>query len=88
MFWKVVSQMTTHQRQQLLYFATGSSALPLQADGRTSFQVVIDVIGGNLESLPIASTCSQRVSMPLYPSYHILRRKLLQAIQCQSYGLA
>ena len=48
----------------------------------------IDVIGGsNVESLPVASTCSLRMSIPLYPSYNILKRKLMQAIQCQAYGL-
>ena len=36
MFWKVVGQMNNSQRQQLLYFATGSSALPLQGEGTTS----------------------------------------------------
>ena len=51
-------------------------------------QITIEVMGSNLESLPIASTCSQRISIPLYPSLHILRRKLHQAIQCQGYGLA
>lgn len=48
----------------------------------------IDVIGGgNTDSLPVASTCSQRMSIPLYPSYNTLKRKLMQAIQCQAYGL-
>jgi E3 ubiquitin-protein ligase EDD1 len=89
MFWKVISQMTNSQRQQLLYFATGSSAMPLLNSGDAhGTQITIEVMGSNLESLPIASTCSQRISIPLYPSLHILRRKLHQAIQCQGYGLA
>ncbi len=50
--------------------------------------ITIDVIGGsNIEALPVASTCSQRLSIPLYPSYHTLKKKLMQAIQCQAYGL-
>ena len=32
MFWRVVSHMTNTQRQQLLYFATGSFTLPASAD--------------------------------------------------------
>ena len=32
MFWRVVSHMTNSQRQQLLYFATGSAALPVSTD--------------------------------------------------------
>ena len=50
--------------------------------------ITINVIGsGNTNSLPVASTCSQRMSIPLYPSYLVLKKKLLQAIQCQAYGL-
>jgi E3 ubiquitin-protein ligase EDD1 len=91
MFWRVVSHMTNTQRQELLYFATGSGALPTDTDttARTpALQITINVIGtGNTNSLPVASTCSQRMSIPLYPSYLILKKKLLQAIQCQAYGL-
>ena len=32
MFWRIVSHMTNTQRQQLLYFATGSAALPASVD--------------------------------------------------------
>ena len=50
--------------------------------------ITIDVINSSdVDSLPVASTCSQRMSLPLYPSYTILKKKLLQAIQCQAYGL-
>ena len=35
MFWRVVSHMTNAQRQQLLYFATGSATLPASADPNT-----------------------------------------------------
>ena len=31
-FWQIVAKMNTTQRQQLLYFATGSGALPAQGD--------------------------------------------------------
>lgn len=91
MFWRVVSHMTNTQRQQLLYFATGSAALPASVDTTTrapSMAITMDVIGGrSTDTLPVASTCSQRMCIPLYPSYHILKKKLLQAIQCQAYGL-
>ncbi|CAI8007414.1 E3 ubiquitin-protein ligase UBR5 [Geodia barretti] len=91
MFWRVVSHMTNTQRQELLYFATGSGALPSSSesnDQNPAIQITINVIGtGNTKSLPVASTCSQRMSIPLYPSYLILKKKLLQAIQCQAYGL-
>ena len=38
MFWRVVSQMNNIQRQQLLYFATGSAALPATLDTNTRSQ--------------------------------------------------
>lgn len=49
--------------------------------------ITVDVISGNTKALPMATTCGQRMSIPLYPSKKILKRKLLQAIQCQGYGL-
>jgi len=54
----------------------------------TAIAITIDVISSSdVDSLPVSSTCSQRMSLPLYPSYSILKKKLLQAIQCQAYGL-
>ena len=32
MFWRVVGHMNNTQRQQLLYFATGSASLPSSSD--------------------------------------------------------
>ena len=50
--------------------------------------ITVDVISSSsIDSLPVASTCSQRMSIPLYPSYQLLKKKLLQAVQCQAYGL-
>ena len=108
--------MNNKQRQQLLYFATGSAGLPANSETESGMHtahththththtsthqvntvtvpigltISVDVIGsGNTESLPVASTCGQRMSIPLYPSYHMLKKKLLQAIQCQAYGLS
>lgn len=92
-FWQIVAKMNTTQRQQLLYFATGSGALPAQGDtsldpttqGPTA--ITIDVVRGSTTSLPMASTCGQRMTIPLYASKKLLKDKLLQAIQCQIYGL-
>lgn len=89
-FWSIVHKMTPLQRQQLLYFCTGSAVLPALSDRRDPDQdlsITVEVISGNTKALPMATTCGQRMSIPLYPSKKILKRKLLQAIQCQSYGL-
>lgn len=89
-FWSIVQKMTPFQRQQLLYFCTGSAVLPAPSDRRDPEQelnITVDVISGNTKALPMATTCGQRMSIPLYPSKKILKRKLFQAIQCQGYGL-
>ncbi|XP_015768582.1 PREDICTED: E3 ubiquitin-protein ligase UBR5-like [Acropora digitifera] len=89
-FWSIVQKMTPLQRQQLLYFCTGSAVLPAVSDRRDPDQdlsITVEVISGNTKALPMATTCGQRMSIPLYPSKKVLKRKLLQAIQCQSYGL-
>ncbi|XP_022781948.1 uncharacterized protein LOC111322968 [Stylophora pistillata] len=89
-FWSIVQKMTPLQRQQLLYFCTGSAVLPAPSDRRDPEQelnITVDVISGNTKALPMATTCGQRMSIPLYPSKKILKRKLFQAIQCQGYGL-
>lgn len=53
----------------------------------SDLNITVDVISGNTKALPMATTCGQRMSIPLYPTKKILKRKLLQAIQCQGYGL-
>lgn len=90
-FWKIVQKMTSSERQKLLYFATGSSVLPAldnRVGSNEELSITIDIINNaNSLALPMSSTCGQRISMPLYPSKSILRAKILQAIECQTYGL-
>ena len=49
--------------------------------------VTVDIVGQSSTSLPVASTCGQRLSMPLYESRKELRKKLLIAIECETYNL-
>ena len=50
--------------------------------------ITVDIISStNNIALPMSSTCGQRISIPLYPSKSMLKQKLLQAIECKSYGL-
>ena len=49
--------------------------------------ITIDIVSQSSASLPVASTCGQRLSMPLYESKKELRKKLLIAIECEAYGL-
>ena len=83
--------MTQAERQQLLYFATGSSTLPPQDHtterSRDRISITVDIQHDSRNALPMASTCGQRISIPLYRSFSMLKAKLSLALQCLSYGL-
>ncbi|KAF5401972.1 hypothetical protein PHET_04640 [Paragonimus heterotremus] len=84
-FWNTVRAMDTKQRQNLLYFWTSSPTLPASAQG---FQPMpsINIRPADDHHLPTANTCISRLYLPLYSSKHILREKLLQAIETKSFG--
>ncbi|CAL8107686.1 unnamed protein product [Calicophoron daubneyi] len=84
-FWNTVRNMDSKQRQELLYFWTSSPTLPASAQG---FQPMpsITIRPADDHHLPSANTCISRLYLPLYSSKHILREKLLQAIETKSFG--
>ncbi|THD21469.1 Hyperplastic disc [Fasciola hepatica] len=84
-FWTTVRNMDNRQRQDLLYFWTSSPALPASSQG---FQPMpsITIRPADDHHLPSANTCISRLYLPLYSSRHILREKLLQAIEVKSFG--
>jgi len=84
-FWSIVENMTSKQKQDLLYFWTSSPALPASADG---FQPMpsVTVKPSNDHQLPTANTCISRLYLPLYSSKIILRNKLLLAIKTKVFG--
>jgi len=89
-FWSIVRDMTPIQRMKLLYFLTGSAVLPAydnKIGNNEEIAVTVDITGQSSTSLPVASTCGQRLSIPLYDSRKELRRKLLIAIECETYNL-
>ena len=45
-FWSIVQKMTPLQRQQLLYFCTGSAVLPALSDRRDPDQGIIFLVHG------------------------------------------
>ncbi|XP_012274394.1 E3 ubiquitin-protein ligase UBR5 isoform X2 [Orussus abietinus] len=82
--WSIVEKMTHVERQDLVYFWTGSPALPASEDG---FQPMPNVtIRPADDHLPTANTCISRLYVPLYSSRHILRHKLLLAIKTKYFG--
>ena len=84
-FWSILERMTTLERQELVYFWTGSPALPASEDG---FQPMPSVTIRPVDDshLPTANTCISRLYVPLYSSKHILKAKLLLAIKTKNFG--
>uniref|UniRef100_A0A915IVY8 Uncharacterized protein n=1 Tax=Romanomermis culicivorax TaxID=13658 RepID=A0A915IVY8_ROMCU len=84
-FWSVVKKMTPKEKQDLVYFWTGSPALPSSAE---NFQPLPSVMirPADDHHLPTANTCISRLYVPLYSSKQILRQKLLLAIKAKIFG--
>lgn len=84
-FWCIVEKMNTTERQDLLYFWTGSPALPASEEG---FQPLPSITIRPVDDyhLPTANTCISRLYIPLYSNKTILRAKLLLAIKSKNFG--
>ncbi|XP_071034360.1 E3 ubiquitin-protein ligase UBR5 isoform X5 [Parasteatoda tepidariorum] len=84
-FWSIVERMSNFEKQDLVYFWTGSAALPASEEG---FQPMpsITIRPADDQHLPTANTCISRLYIPLYSSKAILRSKLLLAIKTKNFG--
>ncbi|KNE58375.1 hypothetical protein, variant [Allomyces macrogynus ATCC 38327] len=81
-FWQCVRSWDNEKRARLLQFATGTSRIPssgfryLQGtDGPCKF--TIERARGDVQALPKAHTCFNRIDLPPYQSYAMLERKTL-----------
>ncbi|KAK9512923.1 hypothetical protein O3M35_001231 [Rhynocoris fuscipes] len=83
--WAIVEKMTHMERMDLVYFWTGSPALPASEDG---FQPMpsVTIRPADDTHLPTANTCISRLYIPLYSSRAVLRHKLLLAIKTKNFG--
>ncbi|KAL3282723.1 hypothetical protein HHI36_005894 [Cryptolaemus montrouzieri] len=83
--WSIVEKMSHLERQDLVYFWTGSPALPASEDG---FQPMpsVTIRPADDAHLPTANTCISRLYIPLYSSRSVLRQKLLLAIKTKNFG--
>lgn len=84
-FWSIVEKMTTKERQDLVYFWTGSPALPASDEGFQPMPTVSIRPAEDLH-LPTSNVCIFRLYIPLYSSKAILRNKLLIAIKEKNFG--
>lgn len=88
-FWRAVETFSEERRARLLQFVTGSSRVPLQGfkalQGSTGAAgprlFTIHLIDADVNNLPKAHTCFNRIDIPPYTSYEKLLEKLTQAIE-------
>jgi E3 ubiquitin-protein ligase HUWE1 len=94
-FWSAVEEFSQSERAKLLHFATGTSRVPfggfanLRSNGvETNFRISRSY--DDTSSLPSSHTCFNRLDLPDYPSYEILKSKLLLAINegSEGFGIA
>ena len=85
-FWQLVEEMSKEDVAALLMFTTGTSAVPLGG-----FAELVGMHGtqrftiqrgpaSNTE-LPSSHTCFNSITLPVYPSFEVLREKVLVAIR-------
>lgn len=84
-FWSIVEKMTTKERQDLVYFWTGSPSLPASEEGFQPMPTVSIRPAEDLH-LPTSNVCIFRLYIPLYSSKSILKSKLLIAIKEKNFG--
>ena len=84
-FWTTLERMSQQEKQELLFFWTGSPYLPASEEG---FQPLptITLRPPSDQHLPTANTCINRLYVPMYSSKSILKTKLLQAIKTKTFG--
>ena len=86
-FWAEVRAMLREERAALLHFCTGSTRAPalgfaslMGYSGQPHRFTIACASHGNLEQLPMASTCFNTLKLPEYTSLPQLRQKLTQAV--------
>ncbi|KAI6660809.1 hypothetical protein LOD99_10206 [Oopsacas minuta] len=84
-FFKLIRKMTNSQRQQFLYFGTGSALL---SGDSMVLNIHATQVGGMEAPLPTAATCSRSIQMPCYRDYDTMKCKIIAAIACDSYEFA
>lgn len=88
-FWQFVLSLSNEMRAKLVQFVTGTSRIPMsgfrELYGSTGLQQFTIELWGNEGQLPRAHTCFNRLDLPPYSSYNLLKKKLLQSIDNTEY---
>jgi hypothetical protein len=78
-----VNELSKEEKSLLLIFATGTSQIPatgfkdLQGNGEIECFKIKRV--GNEKDLPVSHTCFNRIDLPPYSSYTMLKQKMMKA---------
>ncbi|OHS97350.1 hypothetical protein TRFO_36445 [Tritrichomonas foetus] len=86
-FWKAVSRFNDEQRKLLFKFITTLTRMPNSARMGDDFHMTIDPLSCENPDimLPTASTCFNRLHLPLYTDDEVAYQKILYAVQfCQT----
>ncbi len=84
-FWATLEKMNQQEKQELLFFWTGSPYLPASEEGFQPLPTVT-LRPPSDQHLPTANTCINRLYLPMYSSKSILKAKILQAIKTKTFG--
>jgi ubiquitin-protein ligase E3 C len=79
-FWKALESFDNSLRMKFVKFVTSCSRPPLLGFKELVPQFCLRNAGVDEERLPTSSTCVNLLKLPNYPTYQILREKLLYAI--------
>ncbi|XP_037088392.1 E3 ubiquitin-protein ligase Nedd-4-like isoform X1 [Pollicipes pollicipes] len=84
-FWRVVLSFSNEMRARLLQFVTGTSRVPMngfkELYGSNGPQLFTIEKWGAPNNYPRAHTCFNRLDLPAYESYQVLRDRLVKAIE-------
>eukprot|EP01135_Chromosphaera_perkinsii_P011011 Nk52_evm45s2309 gene=Nk52_evmTU45s2309 len=84
-FWKVIESLDNEMRARLIQFATGTSRIPMngfrELHGSNGPQKFTIELWGEPNQLPRAHTCFNRIDLPSYPSYEVMREKIIFALE-------
>ncbi|XP_075248392.1 E3 ubiquitin-protein ligase Itchy homolog [Convolutriloba macropyga] len=85
-FWDFIREINNDERVRLLQFVTGTCRLPIGGfkdlmgtSGPKRF--CIEKMGDDQNRLPKSHTCFNRLDLPAYESYDLLKEKLLFAVE-------
>ncbi|XP_031396286.1 E3 ubiquitin-protein ligase UPL5 isoform X2 [Punica granatum] len=76
-FWKIVSELTTQQRRELLFFWTSVKHLPVEGFRGLASRLHIYRSLEPIAHLPTSHTCFYRLCFPAYPCLSVMQARLL-----------